>query len=1517
MRKKRGYQTGGLIDPFYPFPTEQIQEKPVSKDKKYVIQKGDSLGLIAKKHNISVSELSTINKISNPNKIVAGQSLTIPSERFTIFSEKDLKESSKKNKPIEYDTKKLYQGFDSDIINNKQVILEYHKKNKIDKPYTIIDKKTNTLYQYDADNNLINSFRVGLGKKSGDDKYTVNSKNERIDRNSTPGGIYTIDEKNKNESYRQEYNNNIALLKNERGMRQATAIHQLPNSSESKRRNLLENSNPNDDDFSNGCVNCTKEDFLKFNQFISPGQNVYILPEEEGNFFTEKNGKLAFTTNRNKNFGQYNFTPKDTATVIPFNLEPDQKTEYKGKFLDALANEKANLMKDLNLSSDEYDELAKRAYGIFGQESSFGEGSWNPKYNYKLEKLYVDTFDTPTEKQNRSLGLTQVRPKFISPEISEKYGINAETLYNPYQAAIATMDRLADGLQVVKNSATRDKYPNLTPDKVYDYATTFYNKPEAVRLGFASGENSYVQNVNKFASELKPKSYASGGPLAINSKEVKSFDSNKLKAVQLDLKNKGLYKGKIDGIYGPLTEEAINGYNSNITYERILPEFNVVSAQPGSSKLKDLQALKVLEEEYDMNAYNLWEKGGKPKIYQDMSITGSGKNRAYYNPLNNSINIRSSIIPSFAALSKDDQDKVKEFLYSESDTTSAEIESIINNAPKIEAGSRKDYLAEIAHSIQNKSQNLVYRGIKDWFNDPYITDKGQRRLYNTKGSLEHDAHSIIEPQLERYTEGLRISKIDVPLPELTTLNYQTGGSMRTKKRSYANGGYANNPYQLALQQALMASNQGTTTYNGLATDNTNIMQMAGGTAPLQLNSASATNTAAMGSSAAGNAASAGAGMAMMGADPYSAAIAMAAQYATKTIGDFSSAFNYKPTLGKEKTQSQYTEEAIMAGLKGGIVGLIPTLIRQNKDKNTMVWGSPGTYATGGNMDQSLSNQAFQVKDNPGVTDGKFYPEYNANLDHNEVVDKDAKFVFSDDLKMGDKSFAQQVKPIYKKLGEIENRKDPISQTTAAMYKKQINDIAMTQEELATALGLRNNQNNNFTVGGFTQGPIYPSVYIPRPLNSIDPLRPFGVQSTVPEKADVYTSRGPGSEVPVSTAVPQPTTSSNKKTSSNKGTSTKNGPWEGFDATNFQTWYNSLPGAKPIAVDGKWGPATKAAYEDVAHDYLSATAKNWVIPSRSGPQDVVSSDWESYTPVIPSPNGVITPSSIKESQKIPPRGTIIDTPEGSVDISQLDGSIPVDPTPETMADRRQRITVPESSIYNAYRDQGIDAVTARNLAASGITPTITPQTGELDSGSLDADIAAALGQFTLGDALQGVEVGSKFFNLLEGPETEPQILNTTPITKVGYDPRTALMQNQRNYQNMLNSVGTSSMSTRRALANSMLANKLNVDNQVLTDYQNMNNQALVNYENRLSNQRQQNIASEFNTNNLNAANRGAYDQAQQNAFTSLGNFGEALNRKQRSQDMIMLLKHRYPDIYDSFMKDVNAMTTSGKLQLKFG
>ena len=60
-----------------------IEPAPIVSEKaegtiEYTVAKGDSLGVIAKRHNASKSEICALNKITDPNKIRVGQKLVIP-----------------------------------------------------------------------------------------------------------------------------------------------------------------------------------------------------------------------------------------------------------------------------------------------------------------------------------------------------------------------------------------------------------------------------------------------------------------------------------------------------------------------------------------------------------------------------------------------------------------------------------------------------------------------------------------------------------------------------------------------------------------------------------------------------------------------------------------------------------------------------------------------------------------------------------------------------------------------------------------------------------------------------------------------------------------------------------------------------------------------------------------------------------------------------------------------------------------------------------------------------------------------------------------------------------------------------------------------------------------------------------------------------------------------------------------------------------------------------------------------
>lgn len=176
---------------------------------------------------------------------------------------------------------------------------------------------------------------------------------------------------------------------------------------------------------------------------------------------------------------------------------------------------------------------------------------------------------------------------------------------------------------------------------------------------------------------------------------------------------------------------------------------------------------------------------------------------------------------------------------------------------------------------------------------------------------------------------------------------------------------------------------------------------------------------------------------------------------------------------------------------------------------------------------------------------------------------------------------------------------------------------------------------------------------------------------------------------------------------------------------------------------------------------------------------------------------------------------------------------------------------------------------------------------------------------MGDTLKGVELIGKSIGAFGKAEQEPQLLDNTQITQEVYDPTQALYSNQRNYSNYLAGIGAAvPLNLRRGLAGQALASKYSSDAGITSQYQQMNQGARTQYQQRVANQRRFNIQSQARTNELNAANRAAQDAVQQNFFTSLGQFGEDLNRKRYAADMINLYRNQAPDVFDSYIQTLN-------------
>lgn len=346
------------------------------------------------------------------------------------------------------------------------------------------------------------------------------------------------------------------------------------------------------------------------------------------------------------------------------------------------------------------------------------------------------------------------------------------------------------------------------------------------------------------------------------------------------------------------------------------------------------------------------------------------------------------------------------------------------------------------------------------------------------------------------------------------------------------------------------------------------------------------------------------------------------------------------------------------------------------------------------------------------------------------------------------------------------------------------------------------------------------------------------------------------------------------------------PWEGFDVANFQNWYNTMPGVTPLTADAKWGPKTEQAYKQASFDYMNYTGKNKV--DNVGGMSIPNYADNTFKSITPN-NGALFPSSIGDSQKIPYKAdpaNVVQTPDGPVDMSELGVANPSN-TPLTI-DQRANNTTP-------FVSQSGESFPMTEVGSS-------TQAGNLVQGSRRGAI---------GDALQGIEVMSKFFGTMQPAEHQNPYLDNTRITKQTYDPRPALQQNDRNFNNAVSGLSTPSINLRRALTNKMYASKLESDNQVTSQYDSMNKQALGNYENQVSNQRRYNNQQEYVTGEANQRNRAAKDQAVQNAFTSLGNFGEVVNRKDQSYESLRLLKELYPDVYDRIMMKYSNNSTTKK------
>ena len=440
-------------------------------------------------------------------------------------------------------------GYDNLVVNNLEsftsVKLSQDELNKLDNvtkitkanentaaPYVIVDKSVGIAHLYE-DGELVTSYQVGTGSAEGDKQTTLKSAyfnssgvevglqkatylengtrylrdgytsktNWSQGNKQTGAGIYTIDRKGK-------YKGDKAFfLKNEGGLNVPSILHKVPNSVVRKRK--LNDKDSTNNRFSNGCFNFNVKSLEDLDaRGLAPNSKVYVLPDNPNNKFEFVDNELVFRSRDSLvNRTPYSFESQPITikanNLSQFHEFPETQKTIKG-YIQTIANHKSDLMQMFpTVSNDIYNEIATLAYGILGQESSFGtygglrghEGLLRDRAQVEINRI------TGRETRTPSVGITQTRIFSVPKKVRKKFNINkTEDLfgnYNNRNSALATMGILLDIYVNQTPSTRKSEFKTILP--------LLYSNQRKTAAKVFKGEkvtNEYVTNVLKYAEEV-------------------------------------------------------------------------------------------------------------------------------------------------------------------------------------------------------------------------------------------------------------------------------------------------------------------------------------------------------------------------------------------------------------------------------------------------------------------------------------------------------------------------------------------------------------------------------------------------------------------------------------------------------------------------------------------------------------------------------------------------------------------------------------------------------------------------------------------------------------------------------------------------------------------------------------------------------------------------------------------------------------------------------------------------------
>ncbi len=340
------------------------------------------------------------------------------------------------------------------------MINQFYSDNSTGKIYVIDDKPSHKLHIC-KDGEIIKSYNVTHGANDKTDAITTRVyENGKVQDNkgnmSTSAGIYFLS--------RGNYHNVPSFIRRSKQEVQSGNPNGVPSSI-----HVGDTSSPLR---SNGCTRMTARDLKDMAKYITEGTPCYVIPylNKQNKFFV-RNGRIQYSTKERGSDGKLVGRDHIDMVINPIKRIVHDKFDDKYQkqtvkdFSQTIMSYKSQLCKDLGINGDTYDQLAKMAYGILGNESTFGShssfarnllsglsaavniGGGRPDYDFKYNKL--------NRKENEhSVGPFQIRLSTILNtkkthgdkviNITKKYGINSsEDLMDTKKATIAAMVLLA------------------------------------------------------------------------------------------------------------------------------------------------------------------------------------------------------------------------------------------------------------------------------------------------------------------------------------------------------------------------------------------------------------------------------------------------------------------------------------------------------------------------------------------------------------------------------------------------------------------------------------------------------------------------------------------------------------------------------------------------------------------------------------------------------------------------------------------------------------------------------------------------------------------------------------------------------------------------------------------------------------------------------------------------------------------------------------------------------------------